>query len=84
MLILVLGCVPIKWYQRGFPECVDRVSNVRQFALGLCGYGFESRRFLHEESVVEGLQLLILRRLDPSRGRFKLCRRSSVEEKMLS
>ena len=32
---------------------------------------------------MEGLKLLILRRLEPSRGRFKHCRRRSVEERML-
>ena len=42
------------------------------------------RRCLHEESVVEGLKLLILRRLEPSKGRYKHYRRSSIEEQMLS
>ena len=56
---------------------------MRQFAPGLCGCGFESRRFFHEENMVEGLELLILRRLEPSRGRFKHCRWRSVEEQML-
>ena len=32
---------------------------------------------------MEGLEILILRRLEPSKGRFKHCRRSSVEEQML-
>ena len=41
------------------------------------------RRFLHEESMKEGPELLILRRLEPSRGRYKHCKRSFVEEKML-
>ena len=56
---------------------------MRQFAPRLCGCGFESRRCLHEEIMVEGLELLILRRLEPSKGRFKHCRRRSVEERML-
>ena len=29
------------------------------------------------------MELLILRRLEPSKGRFKCCRRSSIEERML-
>ena len=32
---------------------------------------------------MEGLELLILRRLEPSRGRFKHCRRRPVEDRML-
>ena len=64
----------------GFPECVDRVSTVRQFALGLCGCGFESRGCLHEESMVEGLELLILRGLEHSKGKFKHSRRRFVED----
>ena len=70
----------------GFPECVDRMPIVRQFAPRLCGCGFELRRCLHEESEVEGLELLcllILRRLEPSRDRLMHCRRSSIEEQML-
>ena len=70
----------------GYPECADRVPTVRQFALGLCGCGFDLRRYLHEESEVEGLdllELLILRRLEPSKSRFKHCRRIFVEERML-
>ena len=56
---------------------------MRQFAPGLCGCGFELRKCLNEESVVEGIELLILRRLEPSKGRFKNCRRRSIEERML-
>ena len=56
---------------------------MRQFAPGLCGCGFELRRCLHEESELEELELLILRRLEPSKGRFKRCRRNSVKEQML-
>ena len=59
---------------------------MRQFAPGLCGCGFELRRCLHEENEVEGpqlLELLILRRLEPSEDSFKHCRRSSIEERML-
>ena len=77
---------PSSGIRAGFPECVDRAPTVRQFAPGLCGCGFELRRCLHEESEVEGpelLELLILRRLEPSEDRFKRCRRSSVEERML-
>ena len=29
------------------------------------------------------MEMLILRRLDPSKGRFKRCRRRSIEEQML-
>ena len=43
----------------------------------------ELRRFLQEESEVEGPELLILRRLEPSKGRFKHCMRSFVQERML-
>ena len=53
-----------------------------QFAPGLCGCGFESRRCLQEESMVEGPNLLILRRLEPSKGRFKNYKRISIEEQM--
>ena len=59
---------------------------MRQFAPGLCGCGFELRRCFHEEIEVEGpelLELLILRRLEPFEDRFKHCRRSSIEERML-
>ena len=59
---------------------------MRQFAPGLCGCGFELIRCLHEEREVEGselLELLILRRLEPSKGKFKHCWRSSVEKRML-
>ena len=75
---------PSSGIRAGFLECVDRASTVRQFAPGLCGCGSELRRCLHKESVVEGLELLILRRLEPSKGRYKHCRRSSIEEQMLS
>ena len=43
----------------------------------------ELRRCLHEKIEVEGPELLILRRLEPSKGRSKHCERSSVEEQML-
>ena len=55
---------------------------MRQFAPGLCGCGFKIGRCLHEGSMVEGLELLLLR-LEPSRDKSKHCRRSSVEERML-
>ena len=74
---------PSSGIRAGFPECVDKSPTVRQLALGLCGCGFELRRCLHEESVVEGPELLILRRLEPSRGMFKHCRRRSIDERML-
>ena len=76
----------ISGIRAGVPECVDRALTVRQFAPGLCGCGCELRRCLHEESEVEGLQLLellIQRRLEPSEDSFKHFRRSSVEERML-
>ena len=76
----------ISGIREGFPECVDRAPIVRQFAPGLCGCGCELRRCLHEESEVEGpelLELLILMRLEPSKGRSKRCKRSFVEERML-
>ena len=77
---------PSSGIRAGFPECVDRALTVRQFKPGLCGCGFELIRFLHEEREVEGpqlLELLILRRLEPSEDNFKHCRRSFVEERML-
>ena len=77
---------PSSGIKAGFPKCVDKAPTVRQFAPGMCGSGFELRRCLHEEKEVEGsdlLELLILRRLEPSKGRFKRCKRSSVEEQML-
>ena len=36
---------PSSGIRAGFLECGDRVPTVRQFAPGLCGCGFESRRF---------------------------------------
>ena len=55
---------------------------MRQFARGLCGCGFELRRCLHEESEVEGIELLILMRLQFSKGRFNNFKRNSIEEQM--
>ena len=49
---------PSSGIRAGFPKCVDRAPTVRQFAPGLCGCGFELRRCLHEESEVEGPELL--------------------------
>ena len=74
---------PSSGIRAGFPECVGRAPTVRQFALGLCGCGFELRRCLHEEREVERLEILILSRLELSKDSFKHCRRSSVEERML-
>ena len=56
---------------------------MRQFAPGLCGCGFDSRRCHLEENVVIGIEILILRRLGPSRDKSKHCKRSFIKERML-
>ncbi len=70
---------PSSGIREGFLKYVDRAPNVRQFAQGLCGCGFETRRCLHEGNMLEGIELLLLR-LDPSKDKFKHCKRRSVED----
>ena len=74
---------PSSGIRANFPECVDIAPTVSQFTPGLCGCGFELRKFLHEEREVKGPHFFILMRLDPFKDSFKRCRRSSVEEQML-